>query len=1520
MACTNPTDYVDFLGTFQQEVYVEYNNGVIRKFSRLFKSIDPSAQHSDFVNSVNDWYLRIAGRPVDFYELSFWYIQRFKEAKPIADIEKVMLAEFNAEEGGDGGVKQIYTYCEFFESTARPVGGSDIGITTQDIVDTPVSASQMNSKLLGRPSRSQVKLGADFSKKNYLRWNDDGSTEVVITPEFGKLSNLGNFANLSKFYLPYPTPEISVVTQPDDKGSVFAGTNSVQFDAAFKVLWQEDDWPKIRERGANDVVQKTVTVTAQEKRGNGAWQAIRSYQVDASDSQRTNQVNISVNTTTGVDLNSAGSSLEVQVRFLIEAELRIVETLDATGATLPEEKYTGKIFTQPGALRITVFDADGETPTVTMRTMLETYESAIRYERSIDNTTAILRTQEYQFNASRQNPLIPPNDPNLRNILSGFTVSDFSAPGRNPRVSVDWEWQVRSRTNLNLGWGSLDRLSASDGTFPTKYSSTLVVSPLNNKWQSYEFRLAARSILTLDNPSETITGDWAYTNAKELTINYQVKDPEYVLPNNIRVSAGFTKTIDFYTRWTGSGLKTYYWRLEDVTTGNEASSSEWNTTTGSFTNRENLLQTPNDLTFNKSEIELDPKEVFIDKDYRLSVYKNSNFTGLVARKTVKLEYVLPKLELTGATVTSGAQTFDYDKEGIQDLKVQEGDTIAYTGLATDYGIGKTLYWSYEVLTDPDDPSDVEDEINGYAPDTYYAVTTTNVPGSSNTNEALFALPSLTTANDSGALSAADRGERIDIKIFDDAYTLKDAVRLNNNDKLDEVFAFTSQPVDSALSCRIVNDNPAYVIQTGSGVIKFPLGSGKPYSLQSPTGTQSVYKEGWQVYTNGSWIETANYYGAEKTDVLGNKYTSTRIISNYNITWTDWVNKSEQQKYRYFVTVQDSATNTYTTYVSNVATMTFNRSSESYAKGILAGNLVKSYEEGTGAIKLWVKTWDSLGMRVEFFLSNNDLRATRITGTSVEARSTVVESGAFNIPSTGPRLREDTITLPNVNQSTNYAVSRFTPFAYWVPDTEETVTLVGSDGSTAQGTYTVTNNNIFDPNDFGLSDISVSVSGLPRTAVSSSKISISESFNGNWDVTVLGRNIPPSWQTAGKWIVGIQGEAAKHWEDSLPLKDADFNAIPAETLPDFVFNNDASTAQKRFDGRYSAKVTLPPPSVLPDESKDFTGKLVICYQTNVPAGTTNRVVWSKDLVVTNSIPATWQRDAAENSNQLYVVASDYSVTEGDSVTVRVVDKVKSDNTEFDSWNDSPPIPAGTTLYFKVIARNGGDSSDYTTSPAISGGYGSITMNSNGIADPITITFTDDSDIEETEQFQIRVSTEASKLDTAGSFAVSGYIDVADNDTNPADMSSIPSDIDTNFNYGNCPTAPGDENKKAQAKLIINSDGTVQQAVTDSTGILPTPTTLGTWLPAGTSASDFTCEFQFIEATSTNLNTTTVLSYTTGTAFDQEVECTSSPSIGLEAPRCALVQDARIYFVVILKNKNDGGRVTLKNCAITVSQEP
>ena len=1517
--------YEQPLITIEDYNWIEYNNGEIKELY-LIKGFIQSTRHFDMYVQVNDFVQQLTGRPVTWVEMGLWldgvvdFGQTIEEIN--ASYEEYWL---KGEEHGRGGIKNIYNRCEYTDSRAVAPPAATV-TQTIDKITSPVSASQLNTKLLGRPAKGQTTISSELSSKQFFRWEEDNSSfRQFQTSKYSDPIKFSDFIGLSKSQLEYPKPTVVFDTASVDKGTVFAGSGNVGFGATFRVYWNEDNWPAQRERGSNDIIEKKVKVIVQEKRGTNNWEAVTSYNIQTPDSGESVTAAASIDTTTGIDRTSVESTLDVQIRFMVDAELRVVETLDSTNTTLPEEKYTTTQISKISKMKLAIASASDYK--LGMGVMVPVYDEATVYKRTIDDTIAISVPQHFQFNSGGEKYENPrgvayrapqPGSPFI-GLSPGYSITALDIPGRSPKVSVDWEWQVKSRTDLSLDWGSLDRLSSSDGSFPLNTERSLIIEPLNDAWQSYVFRFSATPTITLRNPDETVVLDTQYgpvTLLNELIINYYEKDPEYVLPttNTITVSSGFTATVDFYTRWTGDSTKTYYWRIEDVTSGATASTSVWNTVQGSFDNDENLLLSSNDAGFNKNEITLDSKPGAATKNYRLSVYKNSDYTGLAARTVFKLQEVASVLELTSATVVS-SETLEYDKDSIQTLGVIEGDTVSYVGQALNYGEGRTLYWRYSVTTDPDDSGDVVNEFSGYAPDTYHAVTTVAVPGSG-TSTTGFSLPNLTTVVDSGSSGLIDRKEVIEIEIYDDAYVLKDKVILNNNDKIIETFVFNKQPQNGSLTYTLINDNYTNVLKTGSGVMGFSPNS-KPYTFKSPSGVQSITKEGWQRKKDSSWLYEADYYGANTSDVFGNSYQSTRVIDDYRIVWSNWASKTGDEIYRYAVEVYDSIKDVTNVYTSSTAKMTFTKINESYNKGVIAGNLEKSYQEGEGPIKLWVKTWDSLGMTVDYTLSDDDLRASLINGPAFDATSTVKKSGSVTIPSTGPRLREDTFTLPTayVGTTKRYGDSRFNPYAYWVPDAQQTVTLTGSDKSTAQGKYSVTNIGVFDPNDFTASSMSVTVSGITSDTSTQRRVVVSESFDNNWTVTVTGINIPPAWQTAGKWIVGISGDAAKHWKSSLSIQSADINPIRATALSDFVFNNDAATAQKRFDGRYVASATLPPPAVLADESKDLSGKIEICYQTTINGKTVNSVVWSRDIIIINSVPEPW----VANNSQIYVVADNYSVTEGDSVKFYVKDKVKSDNTDFDNWNNETPIPTGTNLYFKVHTGTGGTSADFTTSPAISGGYGTLTVDANGDAGPITVTFTDDSDVENTEQFEIRVSTDASTLDKSGGYAASGFVDVADNDLNPAISSNIPGALQSFYSYGNC---AGTVSRKAQLQLTISSDGDVKTAVAPSFGInaglLPALTSVGAWLPSGASASDYTCRFDFIEATGIGVNSGAVLKYVTGDGFGLELECDVGASIGLEAPRCLFLSQATARLNVIITNKNDGSTAS-KECMFTISQE-
>jgi hypothetical protein len=1362
-----------------------------------------------------------------------------------------------------------------------------------NVVDKPITASELNTKLLSRPASARLTM-TDLYNRAFIRPNfTDNTYQIVTTPSSPDTASLnyGFFEGLHKYAIPYPDPVVNITRQPEIYGEVDANSGNKAFSIQYTVDWLESEWPSFRERGTNDVVERSIIVIMYKRIDNGLWsEEVRRNVTLRSDDTYTNAENIS----TAFAATSIDDRKNTEIKFHVIPKLRIVETIDSTGLVLPEEIYTTTEISNNGSMTIKPYDIGNTKPVLDMQTIQELYDTAIVYVRSIDDTVAISRDQEYYFSGNQ----------------TGYQIVPFTAPGRNPQISVDWEWQFKSQTNLSFDWGSLNRLDIpADGDFPENTNKKLRIAPLNSNWQGHQFRLTATPTATLQNPAQVISGDFQTSpNFQVLFVNYQLKDPEYVLPadNTVTVARGFIDSVDFYTRWTGETPTTYYWRIENVTNGSVASTSVWNTVSGSFSNTENLLAPPSDPGFNKNEIPLDSKSGTGSDNYRLSVYKNSNFTGLAARTVFRLQYFTPVIELESAEVFVGGGsrtqqrthtlqfnantlsaetgtlnlglpsdavsakvtkfelrgdfstdseyldltpygrpfgggntdrystgqdgrawitlawnggdlikdpstnqwlieylhpinvnyvisgmptgvyaearfTLDvelaaegvaggnvYDKNGIQNLSVTEQDSIVYTGRARYYGAGETVRWKYDVKSDPNDSGDVINEIDGFVPGQYYSVTTQLRPGSTNTADTVFELPELLTVDDSDQGGTAGNREQLDIVIADSGLNTKDLVKLNINDKQEEFFTFTSAPRSASFSYILVNNSTQYVYSTGGGSIGW---SSRPYILKSPSGTRSVVSEKWQ-YSNGSaWYDLTEYYGSTSTTVFGTSYRSTRTFGSYSVNWSDWASGSGTYSYRYIVEVYDSATNTTQSYASSIATLQITRDSEYYSNGIVAANLLKVYEENEGPIQIWVRSWNARGRTVKYSLSNNDLRATPIVGFWPGATSTVVRQGSVNIPSGGPILRDDYFTLPSINDNTTikHGHSRFNAYPYWTPEPGE-AGFEGENGifsieglGSFKSNYYVVNQRGFNVNDFSKGTVDVFVTGITLDTDGTDPIYITEGATGLPTISVSAHNVPPDDQISN-WVVGFLGDVADHWKDTLPLQDANFNALYGLPLPDLVFSNSASTAQEQWDGTYRASVTFPALTPLPDISGDLSGKIVICYKGYADPGkinTINRIVWERPLTVRNTIPAPW----VENLDQLLVVANTYQANEGDTVTIYIKDKATSTNPKYDSWNDATPIPPGTQLYAKVSGGLGFTIDDFDIDPAYESGvqYALLTVRPDGNAGPVRVTLDENDGLEDNETFELRVAF--SQADLTSDYASSGSITVKDTEPPP-----------------------------------------------------------------------------------------------------------------------------------------------------------
>lgn len=1252
-----------------------------------------------------------------------------------------------------------------------------------EIIGKPIASSDLNTDLLDRPSRAtRHSLSADMSNRIFNKSdNSEKGYTTVRTPNYGKRISYSQLEGLSIYKTPYPAPSITVTPLPTVERDVYSNTNDITFNTTINVNWLTSEWPSSRERGADDILQFEVTVYTEQSIDDGEWTITNSeklvdYSKTGSPSKNIESINYSSSLSTdGLDGSDINASLKKSIRFRAEAALTVDEFIASENFNPAPEVYTSSVTTNDAYIIISIYQLpEDSVPVANMKTIQQKNDTAQIYVRSIDSTvvTNASRGQRYQFNNTAS--------------LKGWTIDIPEAPGRSPVITEEYEWQYYAGTSMSAGIAN--DLHGANGSI-NGTNQFLDVSPLSAVWQGYQFRLGAKATLTLSNPSETREGEWAYTGlSNPLFIDYQLKNPEYILPDNntVEIPRGFTDSINFYTYWTGESAKTYYWRIETVSSSTLSVASAWNTSSGSFTNEENTFQTSEDAEFNVNAIPMDSKEGATSSNFKLSIYTNSDFTGRVASTVFSLSYIEPILKLIAAQVDG---TDLYTEDDIKTLDIVETDSVVYVGGALYYGLGKTVKWSYTVVTDPNDAGDVVNEINGYVPNTKYNLTTIDFDGS--TARTQFILPNLQTPDDSDSGGTAGNKEVLDINIWDSADNLKDKVRLRINDKLEEIFAVTRTLRDGSLETAVINGE--YILTPGTGTIGF---GSAPYVLKSPSGNLTINKTGWQYKgSNGNWYEyndSRTYYN----DVYGNSKQAVRDVQSNRITWTNWNStRNEIVNLRYYATAYNSVTKTYQTVYSNTARMYFYVNPITYNKGIIMANILPTETssfgsqyivEGQAPVRMFIQTWDvPAGTEIEYEITDN---AGVLPDSPFNTDSPIRKKGQV-VAQSGPILNYMTIDVPyqaGLTFGGSSAGGEYPVLAYWGVSVNEyaqfkilnprSIGLSENSPGVQYGNISNTDDPRF-PSPRNANQLDITVQSwdngdfyvrVPEftDSLNRTNIEFDEDYTGTITIEVVAKNVVPSgyitggsesngMRTAGYWKAILVGDAAKYFQNSTDLSLPRSPNVRGEEFSAFDFDNDAATVQKKYDGRYRMTAVLTPDGVKPDIAGDVEGKIVVVRVVpNLTGAFYTGGVVELPIKIKNTVPQPFDFDSG--ITQLAVNRVQTSVREGETAQFYIFDKARSSLPEHDSWNTATPIPAGTPIYWKAHGSAGFDGDDFEpiSSP--------LTMRADGQAGPAEVTITADNvqDSSLIERFRVRAAFSGTNLNTAGSYAESGWVEVVD----------------------------------------------------------------------------------------------------------------------------------------------------------------
>ena len=1078
----------------------------------------------------------------------------------------------------------------------------------------------------------------------------------------------------------------------------------------------------------------------------------------------------------------------------------------------------------------------------------------------------------------------------IRGLFSGLTLDEEFLRGENDDGIMEF-WPP------SRGMVHYDKQDSDGSEFFLK------ITPKTDAWSGYSFR--AYSVnnggpqLFLSNPDQTVKGinssvenipisvpGFGPSNTfnnnssgrRDYFVNVQLKDPEYVLPdpNTVAINAiGIPGAIRFHTRWTGEADRIYYWRIESVTSTTTPVATAFSTVTGSFTNSENLLQQPGDADFNFNDIPLDINNIGSSSNYRLSVYNNAGFTDRVA--TTVFSLITEPAEIQITAMQFGLQAVVNDPENVN---IEEGVLFTYGGIANWYGEGRTLKWSYNVVTDVGDSGDLPYEFvdgadNPYYPDTAYLITTTDAPptfisgsadGASRT--AFFELPTLRAVDDSDGIGDTGSAEEIVFTITDDSDNIQDQVTMFTRDLLQDGLEFTQDLPLIQTSSIVAVTGTNYYENGASGTLAF---TGTPYIFRNTAGELLITGQEWQRYNPqaGAW-QSVPSENTSWTDPFGNIQTGTRTVTatgtTFSIEYADWVTDIAasflDESYRLAVSVRNNVTGITTVYTSDPGTIRIPIQYRSITPGIIEAQLMytpgagEQILEGYSPVRLYMRIFGVPGgTEVEYKITDNaNILPPYATWNGDPVLPT---TGTVTVPAGGTGLRNVFVDLPGIY-----------PFlAHYTDPVQEylQVRIVDPDsiGISGAGVQYGDIGNTQDPRfpsatsapslsirttdwsdhpelwEVKVGDTFLNLLNSVQSpwTVKDGYITIDEDQTASLPIEIIAQNVEPDAQ-AQQWFLIIGGDATRYFQNLSDVsleRDPDLRGIALDALD---FDNAATSATLKAGGRYrmGTSIQLDGPDATIDT--DVTGFIGIGRIVPALAGEFYTYIWSEPLKIVNTVPAPW--DPAEGANQLAVVAGSGSISEGETVRFFVFDKAKSDNPAYADYDDATPIPAGTTIYAKVSGRVNFTVADFTTDPPqtiVQNGLTQVielTMRADGNAGPVDVTLVEDDGYEDSEQFRLIANNIFADLAPATQLsASSSWVTAVNTDPFPANY-GMPSTLSVR----SLGQANNIGTETISGSLSFSSDGTYSTSI-DRYG--STINNSGDWITGTFTGSDYSLTY-------------------------------------------------------------------------------
>lgn len=1272
------------------------------------------------------------------------------------------------------------------------------------------------------------KLAFSYTKtpqQKYIGYNPSTYPSTAVTDRIP--IKYSDFVGYLYYYVPFPTPRVTgsgnglIIPAPGVAARIApltAYTNdggSTTFDLTYTVEWFDSLFPVPPREAPTE--RKVVA---------------RWFIDDGLVSTQTVYKTSGTVTSPAID----HGSVEREVRVKLE----LLAVLSGPNDDNPESPNPNilKVYAKGAGVATNILDIRAfeveSAPVVTMKPLKQNSIN-VNIRRYDDETLKELTSQTAKF----------------ENNGPGAIYSYPPAPGRSPINTNYVVWEIQNPATgawSDLAFGDINGL-----TWPASL-------PYDGKdgqpnYNGWSIRIKAQAQQTLNDPTETnysdikSSADQFISEAPGVATKFKSTKLVFItdtVNTEIFVEVLFNPvkglTLPGRIRFVNQQqAQTYYWRILPVGAhANEFAPND----TGSIA----TVPAAEDVQQIEGINPICATGQITDLDYSLEVYTDAAYTELVGTAAFTTRYANPELDWyniksyvnrDGTVQTSPRNIDNFNGSHVPHREAAPVE-VYIRGENLQKSVGDFVYVEYSrTAGDSTTATDLQYNLpnssiwNTVSPGTRFAVPISTAaedvdagPG----NYELFARVFFRFIDDSPAGGLEDNFEQFKLDLYENASggSLEDTFNIRVYDNYEYYFEIVDELEVVNATFKTTN---GILTSTGSGYIKwkgatigqsygsFPWDPYDPTSWGSAVGNPGPEYEGqvfgalyaWQYYTGSEWKTLGAQYApsaqSPTRDLNGDArcvqreddYFEFKNIDSTTIGGINWasgvpVRCLYRSYYNFFTNPVEIDTR-----ISNTVNFKILRDNKTESKGLTDVTIIGSTEGDS--YKIRISSTGIIGETVDISTTKNGYWTYGATKAVVITKdSQDVTLGTFN---------NQGFYHPNSETETVAVETR----AGSAATTDNTLKIDSIVVTNAPPTVATTRSVVKPPGSLISKTGNVSDEGATFNLIANYK-NLPDSYNMR--LTVLGITSNGASVAKANWgdyVTGVTwtgtDSASRLYKDLTPTYP---HAVP----------NSAAQRDKTYTVQQSMQC-----AVQPDTSGDITIKVVIA--ATVPD---NAVRVEETFTFKNTTPPPW----IENLSQLYVVASKYSVKEGDTVRFYIKDKATSTDPQFDNWNDVTPIPFGTTVYAKVGGQVGGTVDDFTTDPAptiVANGITQVielSIRSDGNAGPVDVTFETGDGVEFTENFELRCAFNESDLTPATNFSGSGFVSVADSDTPPVSLdTNIVINSDAFGSFGQCASV---------FEVNINGDITIAESYGNPvTSNLPT-----TWLNSG-NAEDYDVKFNF-----------------------------------------------------------------------------